>query len=96
MRTDMFHEDYNYRPPTHGGGLYYYTHTHNWEECGAQINPNGTHNSLWRCTICTDIAVGGRVGPIPPGFCRRCGWVQQKKWPRKRCEDCKAPLEESA
>lgn len=58
-----------------------------------QRNPNGTFSSLWECSQCPDIFVGDHVGPIPAGLCV-CGWVQQKKWPRKRCEDCKRPMTE--
>lgn len=56
----------------------------------AQRNPNGTFSSLWACSECPDVFVGGPVGTIPPGYCP-CGWVQ-KKWPRKKCEDCQRPL----
>lgn len=52
----------------------------------AKRNPNGTFSSLWECTHCPDVFIGGHIGPIPPGYCG-CGWVQ-KKWPRKKCEDC--------
>lgn len=61
-------------------------------------NPNGTFSSLWECSLCPDIFVGDHVGPIPSGRCVGCGWVQ-RKWPRKRCENCgrdmpKDPVEE--
>lgn len=58
-----------------------------------QRNPNGTFSSLWECKLCPDIFVGGYVGPIPSGRCV-FGWVQ-RKWPRKKCEDCKRELEQS-
>ena len=28
-------------------------------------HPNGTWSSVWRCGICPDVGVGGKVGPIP-------------------------------
>ncbi len=68
----------------------FYAHDHDWVEVGAKQNPNGTWTSAWACTICPDIGSGGQVGPVPAGYCR-CGWVQ-KKWPRKRCEECKRPM----
>lgn len=52
----------------------------------AKRNPNGTFSSLWACAHCPDVFIGDHIGPIPPGYCG-CGWVQ-KKWPRKKCEDC--------
>jgi hypothetical protein len=68
-----------------------YSHKHDLSlQPTARRNPNGTFSSLWACEHCPDIFVGPYVGPIPDGYCR-CGWVQ-KKWPRRRCEDCKRPL----
>lgn len=68
-----------------------YSHKHNLTMLStAQRNPNGTFSSLWGCSECPDIFVGGKVGTIPAGYCR-CGWVQ-KKWPRKKCEECKCDL----
>lgn len=60
----------------------------------AKVRPNGICSSLWACKICPDIFIGGPIGAIPPGYCG-CGWVQ-RKWPRKRCEDCKRPMQEAA
>lgn len=61
----------------------------------ARRNPNGTFSSLWACAHCPDIFIGGKVGTIPDGYCP-CGWVQKKKkWPRKRCEECKRPMSEA-
>lgn len=57
-----------------------------------QRNPNGTLSSLWSCSQCPDIFVGGHVGPIPDGWCS-CGWVNDPD--RKKCAECKRPLEES-
>lgn len=72
-----------------------FAHEHRLTMLGtAQRNPNGTFSSLWECADCPDIFVGGHVGPMPPGMCS-CGWVQ-RKWPRKRCEDCKRPMTEEA
>lgn len=67
-----------------------YAHTHDLTMVGAQVNPNGTWSSLWSCSECPDIFVGGYAGPIPPGWCP-CGWVQ-RYWPRKRCEECRRPM----
>lgn len=71
-----------------------FSHTHDLYETGAQRNLNGTWSSLWACTLCPDVFIGDLVGPIPPGYCS-CGWVQ-KKWPRKKCEECKRPMKEAA
>jgi len=69
-----------------------FAHEHDLtEQPTALRNPNGTFSSLWGCSQCPDIFVGAFVGPIPDGWCR-CGWVQ-KRWPRKRCEECKRPFE---
>ena len=77
-------------PPTTGGGTFLWSHEHVWDPAFAILNPNGTHNAIYRCRVCTDLGVGGRVGPIPEGYCH-CGWVQKKPG-RKRCEECKRPL----
>jgi hypothetical protein len=71
----------------------HYSHRHNLTMAGAKVNPNGTWSSLWTCSECPDVFVGGKVGPVPPGYCMCCGWVQRKKWPRKRCEECRAAME---
>ncbi len=68
-----------------------YSHTHNLTMIDtAKRNPNDTFSSLWSCDQCPDIFIGGCVGEAPPGYCG-CGWVQ-KKWPRKKCEECKQPM----
>ena len=71
------------------GMMLAYRHEHDYVEVGAQHNPNGTWSSLWGCTACPDIFVGGKVGPIPYGYCHRCRWVQRDDI-GKRCEECKA------
>lgn len=76
--------------PTQPDMVYEYVHDHDWTEIGARLNRNGTWTSVWSCSVCPDIGLGGLVGPIPAGRCR-CGWVQ-KKWPRKRCEECRTPM----
>lgn len=69
----------------------HYKHEHDLHRLTVvEENPNGTYSSLWACSQCPDIFVGDRVGPIPDGTCS-CGWVQ-KKWPRKKCEDCGKPV----
>lgn len=85
--TDYFEQP---AAPAPRGGLLAYAHDHKWYEVSAELNANGTWSSLWACERCPDVAIGGNVGPIPPGYCR-CGWVQQE-WPREKCEDCKRPL----
>lgn len=77
--------------PTAHGGMFAYLHEHEWTEVGAQLNPNGTHSSLWGCAHCPDVAIGDYVGPIPEGFCLWCNWVQRKP-KRKKCEDCGQPM----
>lgn len=70
---------------------YAYIHTHDLTLRGAELNPNGTWTSLWDCSLCPDIIRGAHIGPVPKGYCHACGWVQ-KKWPRKKCEECKTPM----
>lgn len=70
-----------------------YMHEHEWTEVGAYLNPNGTWSALFTCSLCPDVGLGGHVGPIPPGYCL-CGWVQRAPG-RKRCEDCKRPLDQT-
>lgn len=77
-------------PPVNPG-LYAYVHTHELTQVGARLNPNGTWGALFGCSLCPDIVVGDHVGPIPDGYCHHCGWVQEKP-ERKKCEECKAPL----
>lgn len=76
--------------PSEPGCVYAYSHEHEWIEIGAQVNPNGTWSSVWACVLCPDIGIGGKVGPVPAGYCP-CGWVQRKP-NRKRCEECKRPM----
>lgn len=76
--------------PPDGGMVRHYVHTHEWVEWGAAPNLNGTWSALYRCEVCTDVAVGDHVGPIPPGFCY-CGWVQ-RDLTATRCEDCGSDL----
>lgn len=83
--------EYFPQPEDPSGILLAYRHPCEWVEVAAQRNPNGTWSSLWECVVCTDVAVGAFVGPIPEGFCRRCHWVQHKP-KRRNCEECKAPL----
>lgn len=70
---------------------YAHIHTHELTLAGAQLNPNKTWSSLWQCSLCPDIVIGGYIGRVPEGYCHACSWVQ-KKWPRKKCEECKTPL----
>ena len=72
-------------------GIFLHLHAHEWFQVGARLAPNGAWYSVWACELCPDIGSGGPVGPIPPGYCH-CGWVQ-RRWPRKRCEECKRPFE---
>lgn len=87
--TDYFDPPH---PPPPNGNIFIHIHPHEWVEMGARLNPNGTWSSVWGCTVCPDVTTGEKVGPIPPGYCPRCQWVQ-KKWPRKKCEECKYPFE---
>lgn len=83
-----------FTPPTapEWHGSLAYRHTHDLVEIGARRNGNGTWSSLWGCRLCPDVIIGDYVGPVPAGWCR-CGWVQ-KRWPRKRCEECQRPMVE--
>lgn len=65
-------------------------HEHDWYEVAAEQSPNGVWHSVWCCTLCPDVGLGGRVGPVPVGFCFRCGWVQRKA-NRRKCEECGSP-----
>lgn len=78
--------------PTQPDCVYEHRHDHDWYEIGARQAPSGVWFSIWACTLCPDIGSGGPVGPVPPGYCWRCHWVQ-RKWPRKRCEECKAEFD---
>lgn len=78
-------------PPSEPSITYLHSHSHVWFEVGARLNPNGTWTSVWACEVCPDIGLGGYVGPIPPGYCKHCQWVQ-KRWPREKCEECKAKI----
>lgn len=84
--------DYFPQPATEPHGLFMHMHDHDWVEAGAKLNPNGTWSALFTCTLCPDVGVGGKVGPIPRGFCESCHWVQKKPG-RKKCEECKARLD---
>lgn len=88
--SERFPETEYFSDPGEPGTLHLYIHEHEWFEIGAQRASNGVWYSVWACELCPDIGEGGKVGPIPPGYCP-CGWVQ-KKWPRKKCEDCKREM----
>lgn len=74
--------------PTHTGP-YLHLHEHEWVEVGAIRNENGTWSSAWGCTLCPDVATGGHVGPVPDGYCFRCGWVNRIR-NLLTCEECKS------
>jgi hypothetical protein len=78
-------------PVTEPRIMFEYIHEHDWFQVGAKRNPSGVWSSLWRCSLCPDVGVGGETGPVPDGYCYSCGWVQHKA-KRKRCEECKQPL----
>lgn len=71
-------------PPARSGGIYLYSHPHDWAMIGARLNPNGTWSSVWSCSLCPDICTGDNVGPIPVGYCP-CRWVDD---PSKPCPEC--------
>lgn len=78
-------------PTRQPGAVYEFIHAHVWFEVGAKRSPIGVWFSVWACELCPDIGTGGPVGPVPMGYCS-CGWVQAK-WPRKKCENCKRPVQ---
>lgn len=80
------------QPAALPGAMRLHMHDHDWVEVGAHLNPNGTWRAVFACTLCPDIGQGGHIGPVPPGYCPSCGWVQHR-WPRRRCEECKTPLD---
>lgn len=76
-----------FEAPAKPGITMLHIHEHEWKEVGASQNPNGTWSSVWACNLCPDIGVGGPVGPIPPGFCQRCQWVNEDP-AKTKCDEC--------